>query len=425
MFWRSKAGWQASLIFACGVVAFLLAQSHDLYEQLHEYIEEHESYQLDEVVLAFVIVGFMSMIYAALRLWDFQVTRKERDHAEARSDWMAQHDALTRLLNRHALSERLGAASGSSATFAIILADLDGFKKVNDVFGHKAGDLVLQVVAERLKEQVPSGSLYRYGGDEFVAIVAQDAEETAAQLLQAMAAPITFNGVELDIGASVGVASYPADGALPDDCLACADAAMYHAKASGRGTVCIYDPSMQERQLLKARLERDLREAIRNDVITPFYQPIIDLQSGRVIGFEALARWETPDGQFIPPSEFIPVAEETGLIGQLSDRLLLKALTDAATWPDQVLLSFNISPAQLGERTLGLRILKTLLEVGLPPHRLEIELTETALVRDLETAAQILNDLHQGGIRIALDDFRDRIFQPCSAIEFPLRQDQD
>ena len=405
MFWRSKAGWQAGLILFCGLVAFVLAHSYDFYEQLHNYMEEHEDYQFDELIVAFVIVGFMSMIYAGLRYWDFRSAQKQRDHAEARSDWMAQHDALTKLLNRHALSAHLAEATSSSTPFHIILADLDGFKKVNDVFGHKVGDLVLEVVSERLKERVSPGSLYRYGGDEFVAIISQEAEETAARLLEAFSAPIMFNGVELDIGASIGVASYPADGARADDCLTCADAAMYHAKASGRGTVCVYDPTMQERQLLKAQLERDLREAVRGDVITPFYQPIIDLQSGTVVGFEALARWETAPGQFMPPSEFIPLAEEIGLIGQLSDRLLLKALCDAATWPDEILLSFNISPAQLGEPTLGLRILKALLEVGLPPHRLEIEITETALVRDLETAARILNDLHQGGIRIALDDF--------------------
>ncbi|RYG95298.1 MAG: EAL domain-containing protein, partial [Alphaproteobacteria bacterium] len=405
-FWGTKAGWQAALIIVCGVVTFILAHMNDAYEQLQDFIEDHERYQLDEMVLVLIIVGLMSIVYAAARLWDFQVTEVQRDQADARSEWMSQHDALTGLLNRHALAERLENASSSADNFAMLVIDLDGFKKVNDVFGHKAGDFALQEIAERLREQVQAdSSIFRFGGDEFVIMVKDDAEEVARNIVKAVAVPILFNGIELDIGASIGVAFFPSDAQDGDDCLARADAAMYHAKASGRGMVCVYDPSLQERQLVKTHLERDLRMALHNRTIKPFYQPVVDLQSGQISGFEALARWEKASGEFIPPSVFIPVAEEIGLIGQLSDQLLRQALIDAASWPDRVLLSFNISPAQLGERGLGLRILKILLEVGLPPSRLEIEITETALVKDLDIAAQILNDLHEGGVRIALDDF--------------------
>ncbi|WP_117194281.1 putative bifunctional diguanylate cyclase/phosphodiesterase [Rhizobium terrae] len=407
-FFRTRAGWQASIILFCGTAVLVFAHGTDAHERILIFLHRYEAFELDELLLALDVVGLMSIVYACLRLLDLRQEKRRRDHAEARADWMARHDALTGLYNRHALSERLEILRQKrNQRFGIILLDLDGFKKINDAFGHAAGDCVLQEVASRITSLTAAGDTFRFGGDEFVVIIPEPSKlvETAQQIVSALCVPIAFNGIVLDIGASAGFAEHPKNAPTPAECLTNADAAMYAAKASGRGRVYAYDQSMQERQFAKARLEHSLREALRAGEIKPYYQPILDLQTGAVMAFEALARWEQAPGKFVPPSEFISIAEDMGLIVELTDQLLRMACRDALHWPEHVILSFNISPTQLQERGLGLRILNILMEAGLTPNRLEIEITETALVHELETAALILNDLHEGGIRIALDDF--------------------
>lgn len=407
-FFRTKAGWQAFLILLCGAIVLIFAHGTDAHERVLRFLQNYEDFELDELLLVLDVVGLMSIAYACLRLSDLRQEKRQRDRAEARAEWMAHHDALTGLFNRHALKDRLEAlGQRQGEQFGIILIDLDGFKKVNDIFGHAAGDFVLQEVASRIIPLAAEDATYRFGGDEFVVIVQQpaDVKETAERIATVLCEPVIFNDTMLDIGASAGYAIYPDNASTPPECLTNADTAMYAAKAGGRGCVCAYDQSMQERQLAKNRLEQALREALRREEIKPHYQPIIDLETGAVTAFEALARWERSPGNFVPPSEFIPIAEETGIIGELTDQLLQRACREALQWPEHVVLSFNISPIQLQERGLGLRILDILMQTGLAPSRLEIEITETALVQELEIAALILNDLHNGGIRIALDDF--------------------
>lgn len=405
-----KATWQGLSLAAVGIAFFVFAKRYDLFEAVIDFAHSHESYEIDEILLAAIIVGILSTFYGLLRLWDLRVEQRHRRAAEQQVDWMALHDHLTGLKNRHSLDKVLAAydrKSGGRQKFSLLVIDLDGFKRINDLNGHHAGDAVLQVVADRLREQVPDPNIFRMGGDEFLVIVDTPsmAAPVARTLLQSLNRPVTYNGTSLDLGASIGLATRHDRSTKAADCLRDADAAMYAAKAAGRGTLRAFDNDMQERMRARDAAERNLRHAIAYGGIKAYYQPVIDLQTGKVSGFEALARWQQEDGTFIPPCDFIPLAEETGLINELTDQLLRQACQDAASWPAGIVLSFNISPIQLKDKLLGLRILRILMAAQFDPRRLEIEITETALIQDVQTASQILNDLRTAGISVALDDF--------------------
>jgi diguanylate cyclase (GGDEF)-like protein len=406
----NKATWQGLSLIAIGLIFFAVAQENDLFEAVLVFAQAHEAYEIDEILLATTIIGILSIIYGILRAWDLRTEQRQRQEAERQVDWMALHDQLTGLKNRHSLDKTLAAYDRKPAgkhKFSLLVIDLDGFKRINDMNGHHAGDAVLQVVAERLREQVPDSNIFRMGGDEFLVIVDTPsmAAPVARALLQSLNRPVAHDGAQLDLGASIGLATCADRTTKAVDCLRDADAAMYAAKAAGRGTLRTFDKDMQDRIRARNRAEQNLRHAIAYGGIRPFYQPVIDLQSGQVSGFEALARWEMEDGTFIPPCDFIPLAEETGLISELTDRLLRQACRDAFGWPAGIQLSFNISPVQLQDKLLGLRILGILMETQLDPRRLEIEITETALIQDIQTAAAILSELRSAGISVALDDF--------------------
>jgi diguanylate cyclase (GGDEF)-like protein len=327
---------------------------------------------------------------------------------------MARHDALTGLANRrlfHETVERALASRGPNEHFAVMLIDLDRFKPVNDVHGHAAGNAVLCTIAERLRQLLPAkGVVARLGGDEFAAFVPYDANRDslvrlAEQMIAAIRRPIRWNQGQVDVGATIGIALATEGAAEPDALLHAADVAMYQAKREGRGAFCFFQAEMSLALKARAKLEAELRNAITNGEIVPFFQPIVSLPSKELIGFEVLARWRHPREGLITPDKFIPVAEETGMIADLFYGLLRQACSDAGAWPSHLQLAVNISPQQVQDRWLPERILQILAETGFPPNRLEVEVTETALINDLEAARAALTSLQNVGVKIALDDF--------------------
>jgi diguanylate cyclase (GGDEF)-like protein len=342
-----------------------------------------------------------------------EATRAAQEQAQA----LARHDALTGLPNRRVFSAELEAALGharnESVTYSVLMIDLDRFKPVNDLQGHAVGDLVLCEVARRLKDVArKNDTVARLGGDEFAIISEAEPHgypETvirlAGRVLAAIREPISVGTNRIEIGASIGIASCPADGAEPGNLLRAADIAMYRAKQDGRGKFCFYEQSMDEELRAQAALETDLRSAITQGKIEPYYQPLIDIRDNHIYGFEMLARWQHPERGAIPPDTFIPLAEQLGLIPELTWSLLRQGCRDSREWADDILLSINISPIQLKDPALPTQLLTILNQEGFSPSRLEIEITETALVSDIETAKLILTALQSIGIRISLDDF--------------------
>ena len=350
--------------------------------------------------------------------------------ALAYTEAVARTDALTGLPNRRRLYEELRAmlarAERSGHGTALLLLDLDRFKAVNDVHGHPAGDQLLQLVAARLRGFARANDLIaRLGGDEFALVASLDplgqrslhneaAAQIARRVVTALEVPFKLaNGTTVQIGASVGVAlaqslsqSLAQLGDESADALVGrADMALYRAKADGRGCFRFFEPYMDDHIQARASLEAELRQAIADDLIIPHFQPLVAMGTERLVGFEMLARWPHPARGMVPPAEFVPIAEDTGLLGPMTERLLRRACRVAMTWPPDVLLACNVSPLQLRDRGFPAMVRAALDESGLPPHRLELEITESALVGDLDLARDLLNELKALGVRLALDDF--------------------
>jgi diguanylate cyclase (GGDEF)-like protein/PAS domain S-box-containing protein len=338
----------------------------------------------------------------------------ERKRDEARIRHLAHHDALTDLPNRLLLREQLDHAFArnehSGSILALLYLDLDRFKPVNDLLGHAAGDALLVQVAKRLKAKLRADdTVARIGGDEFVILVtleqAADAALLAERLIEAVAQPFDLDGHRVEIGTSVGIALCPQDGDNQQALMRCADTALYCAKQNKRGTFRFFEASMDQHLLARQQLERDLRVAIEQRQFLLHYQPLINAQSGKLEGFEALLRWQHPERGFIPPLEFIPLAEENGLILEIGQWALETACEAAVSWREPYWVAVNVSPIQFRQSDLTMMVSNTLLRTGLPAHRLEIEITEGVLMDDAQRAGHVLSTLRQLGVRLALDDF--------------------
>jgi diguanylate cyclase (GGDEF)-like protein len=294
---------------------------------------------------------------------------------------------------------------------AVLYIDIDQFKSVNDSLGHQIGDELLKGVAAHLKACVrETGFVARLGGDEFAIVQtavrsADDVTDMVARMYQAIREPHDCLGHQITTDASIGIALAPQDGTDLDQLLKHADLAMYDAKAAGRRTYRFFEPGMDARVKARHQLELDLRHAIVTGEFEVHYQPIVDLKNDAVAGCEALLRWRHPERGMISPAEFIPIAEDAGLINELGDWVLRTACAEAARWPDNITLAVNVSPVQLKSQTMALKVLGALAATGLAADRLEIEITEAVLIRDDDIALAILHQLREVGVRVALDDF--------------------
>jgi diguanylate cyclase (GGDEF)-like protein len=339
----------------------------------------------------------------------------ERRRALARIEYMARHDGLTNLPNRVLLRERIGRAllrSSRGEQFAVFCLDLDGFKAVNDQYGHALGDAVLQAVAARLVRCVRElDTVARLGGDEF-AIVQEaisgsaDAITLAERLVEELLLPYELMGLRLNVHASIGIALSPQDGTVLDHLLNYADLAMYKAKSDGKGCYRLFEAAMDVELQRRRNLETDLRRALEVGELEPYYQPLLMLSSNQICGFEALVRWRHPDRGLVMPDEFIPLAEETGLISAIGELVLRRACHDALLWPSGLKVAVNLSPVQFhASRQLVEVVRDALRESGLPPERLELEITESVLLHDNEQAVAALQEIRALGVSFAMDDF--------------------
>lgn len=332
---------------------------------------------------------------------------------EALSGSLSHTDPLTNLSNKLRMIEKFYrlAEKGESPCFAVGLVNLDGMKPINDLFGHAGGNDVLKQCAMRLAAAVEGeGFIYRYQGDEFAFIFPEvrdvaGASEKGRLLHEVLLAPFDLDGSSVRLSGSFGFALYPQAGDTFDLIMANADTALYHSKRNGRGRVTVYTEKVEALVRENARIEQALRGAIANNDVRPHFQPIISLRNGRLLGFESLARWTDPELGPVSPGRFIPLAEERGIIAPLTESLLWQASRAAADWPDELFLSFNLSSTQLIDPSTAANITQVIRRAGLPPHRLEIEVTETAMMSDPQTAAMIVDELHEAGIKVSMDDF--------------------
>ena len=365
--------------------------------------------------IALILLGWHR--YKAL---NSELEIRRRSEEEARR--LADLDHLTGCLNRRSFAERLALlldreCNGDRA-LAAIAVDLDNFKQVNDLNGHMAGDAVLRATAQRIERTLPAGGvLARIGGDEFLCVVpyyvhgTDRIEQLATRMIEQVASAVTHEGASLDVTVSIGIASsvHLADTSAgpkaAQDLMHKADIAMYHAKKQGKNRYYWFEPPMENELRFRNKLEAGIRAGIANGEFVPYYEQQIDLETDRLVGFEMLARWVSPELGVVGPDIFIPIAEEIGVIGELSENLIAQAFEDAKEWDPQLTLSVNISPVQMRDPWFAQKILKLLVAHRFPPNRLDIEITETCLHENVGMVRSMITSLRNQGVHVSLDDF--------------------
>jgi len=370
----------------------------------------------DNALAAALILNVALILFGWRRYEDLNREIRERTEAEQRARYLADTDPLTGFLNRRALlakgQEMIADATGARRHVALFLLDLDRFKTVNDIHGHVAGDRVLRVAAERINEVLPpAAAKARLGGDEFVAMLPfepaarANIDALAAELVTALDATVAHDGQQIRIGASLGIALATDASITMETMVRQADIAMYHGKDEGRNRHIWFEQGMEMAVQVRNQIENGIREGMPRGEFIPFFEPQVDIATGRLVGFEMLMRWESPEYGLIPPERFIPVAEESGLIGELSLQVVRDAMEIAKSWDPSVVLAVNISPQQLKDPWFSQKLTKLLVEVGFPASQLEVEITESSLFENLPLVRSIVTSLKNQGVSLSLDDF--------------------
>ncbi|WP_158968352.1 putative bifunctional diguanylate cyclase/phosphodiesterase [Chachezhania sediminis] len=407
---KSNLGYLA--IVAITLVLWQIAVTLELFERFHEFSRQHEDWELDEIG---ILVLLSSVATGGALIWRWRhlsQALRERDEAQRQAEQHAWFDPLTGLANRRYFQSRLKslAEAGAGACRIVAIIDLDRFKPVNDLHGHAVGDAVLKCVARRIQAELDAEStVARLGGDEFAILFGEEtdtneAERIARRIITSIGQPFRADDLTVVIGTSIGLARAGAD-ALVTEGLQQADRALYVAKRAGRGALAWYDADLGQRSRERAELENDLRMALRNEEVFPFFQPICGLGTNEIRGFEVLARWTHPQRGPISPDVFIEIAEDTGLISELGWTILRQACRRARNWPKDLTLAVNISPKQFLDGALVQKIGDILREEGFDPHCLEIEITENAVIVDMDFAGSAIRELQSMGVTVALDDF--------------------
>lgn len=376
----------------------------------------------DNLMASAMLLNVALVIFGWRRYRELTREIAERRRAETRAHVLAATDPLTGCHNRRSMVEATEAlrarAEERGDAIAYCMIDVDNFKQINDMHGHTAGDAVLVMLCDRVRGQLPRDArLARLGGDEFAFVMAypptqrERVDDVVIRLFEQMSLPFELPELTIEATTSIGLTSdHEADGSISPvsdsaTLMHRADIALFHAKKQGRNRFFWFEPSMEHELRFRNQLEVGIRRGLAQDEFVPYYEQQIDVQSGELVGFEMLARWKSPQLGLISPEIFVPIAEEIGVIATLSERLMEQAFIDARDWDDGLTLSVNVSPVQLRDPWFAQRLLKTLVETGFPPQRLEIEITESCLHENIGLVRSMITSLRNQGIKISLDDF--------------------
>ncbi|MEY9880565.1 putative bifunctional diguanylate cyclase/phosphodiesterase [Bradyrhizobium sp. USDA 329] len=415
--WRSSATRDLIALFGGVVLTSLLAYLYGLGPRLAQLGQRYVESVLDDIIFIVFVAFLLSIgltIFSVRRYRELARGTEARTITEGEVRDLARHDPLTGLPNRRLFDDKLDLCVGLATDthqVAVLMLGLDGLKRIKDTHGHAAVDKALCELATRLADILcKDGLLARIGGDEFGIVLPnisslEDPANLARRIVASAADSFAIEAGAAELSLGIGIAIAPLDGVTPHELVRRAERALYRAQGDGRSRVRFFEPDMDVHVERRINIERELRSAIATDIIEPHYQPVVSLVSNRIVGFEALARWESKTSGHIPPDVFIPIAEETGLINALGDQLFRRACLDATAWPKTFSLAFNISPVQLRDSALGERIISILEQTGFSPRRLEIEITESAFVENNGAAKTVIDELRHAGVRIALDDF--------------------
>ncbi len=408
-YFKHSGDWKIILAIVATITATtLLSIEHELFEAFYEFSRTHEDLELDEAAILVVNLVFGLAWFLVHRSRQLVRAVRERDRARREARRAARHDVLTGLANRRAFVDHLSGMTGG--TSVVMMLDLDRFKAINDLHGHGCGDFVLDEFARRIVAECAQGDFAaRLGGDEFalafaLGTTAEAAERCARRLLTSMEKPMQFQGKTLKTGVSIGLARFDPK-YTPRAGLHLADQALYAAKREGRGQLAWYDAELDRSAHDRRMLEDDLRKAVEAGDITPYFQPVFDISTNQLCGFEALARWHHESRGMVPPDVFIEIAEDAGLIASLGWSILEQSCRAASEWDDTLKLAVNFSPTQFRDPNLVETVHKVLKKCDYDPHRLEIEVTENAIMLDFDLAARSIAQLRELGITLALDDF--------------------